>query len=92
MKLADKPLSLKQTLGEVIDSLRANGLIEDADQLQKQVQQVASFTSWSKAELLSLDFIEWPKLSRRFAELMTGESETAIPPPSASSSKPTAQA
>ena len=91
MKLADKPLALKQTLGEVIDSLRANGLVEDADQLQKQVQQIASFTNWTQADLRGLDFAEWPKLASRFAELMTGESKTAINPTTVTASAPTVQ-
>ncbi|OQC55685.1 MAG: hypothetical protein BWX54_01824 [Verrucomicrobia bacterium ADurb.Bin018] len=92
MKLSDKPLELKKTVGEVIEALRANGLEKDAEQVQTQVAQIASFTSWSRGEVLSLDFGEWPALARRFAALMTGKSETAIPPPIAIVSESTPQA
>lgn len=92
MKLSDKPLEIVQTLGEVIAKLRANGLEKDADELHNQMLQMASTTNWTRGELMALDFVDWPKLARRFAGLMAGKGEAEIPPQNAIVSESTPQA
>lgn len=92
MKLSDKPLEIVETLGEVIEKMRANGLEQDANELHKQMLQMASTTNWTRGELMALDFVDWPKLARRFAGLMAGKGEAEIPPQSATVSDSMQQA
>ena len=87
MKLSDKPLELKPlTVTVSLEALRASGNGAKADEMVAEIRLVSDMTNWTEAEILSLELPEWVALVQDFAHKLNALKETAIPPPTPSSS------
>ena len=87
MKLADKPLERKQiTTQAALEALERAGRTKDADDIRTQMRFVTDFTNWTEADLLALDFEDWPALGAKFAALMAELKDKAVNPTNATSS------